>query len=361
MSLYKALIDFRDNEQGPFWVQQEDTENVVKVKSLNNNNRGKSLLSFNFYQSEFGKLFLEERHDYNDFYMNVALGGGYGNYNLVFVDEYYMREDEWSGGYIYRYFNDDNQKKFQKILSYFNLSWANQLKNNRDVDEKMFKFVQDNFERNINDITSEYTYRFDEALVEGMREDIKELICNKFVTYQIFERVCGESYYTTVDVLLNLWKKLEVPEDATILDFFRKLIEENDLQIEYDLSEDYYSYYRDRNFDSERFNREVERNLDSILEKIEEDMSSEDLIQIQKFYKLFDKLKISIDDWNKFPHQKTFGEKTEKVYRVTSFEEGKAVVVLGLIINSWTIRNLKKGKMNYEEFVNFLYHPELFD
>lgn len=361
MSLYKALIDFRDNEQGPFWVQQEDTENVVRVKSLNNNNRGKSLLSFNFYQNEFGKLFLEERHDYNDFYMNVALGVYGGYYSLVFVDESYMSDEEWNGGYIYQYFNDDNKKKFQKILSYFNLSWANQLKTNRDIDEKMFKFTQDNFERNISDITSEFARLFDDALVKGMREEIKSHICNKFVTYQIFERVCGESYYTTVDVLLNLWKKLEVPEDATILDFFRKLIEENDLQIEHDLSENYDSYFKDKNFDDEGFNRDVERNLDTILEKIEEDMSPEDIIQMQKFYKLFEKLGVSIDDWNGFPKQKTFNQENKKVYRIKGFEEGKAVVVLGQFVNSWTIQNGKKGKMTYDEFVNFLYHPELFD
>ena len=48
MSLYKALIDFRDNDNDPMWIKQEDTDDIVRVRSINKTKRGKSLLSLDF-------------------------------------------------------------------------------------------------------------------------------------------------------------------------------------------------------------------------------------------------------------------------------------------------------------------------
>ena len=59
MSLYKALIDFRDNENDPMWISQEDTDDVVRVKTLVKSNRGKSLLGLDFVQEQYLKLFWE--------------------------------------------------------------------------------------------------------------------------------------------------------------------------------------------------------------------------------------------------------------------------------------------------------------
>ena len=48
MSLYKALIDFRDNDNDPMWIRQEDTDDIVRVRSVNKTKRGKSLLFLDF-------------------------------------------------------------------------------------------------------------------------------------------------------------------------------------------------------------------------------------------------------------------------------------------------------------------------
>ena len=44
MSLYKALIDFRDNDNDPMWIRRYDDDNIVRVRSVNKTKRGKSLL-----------------------------------------------------------------------------------------------------------------------------------------------------------------------------------------------------------------------------------------------------------------------------------------------------------------------------
>jgi hypothetical protein len=107
MSLYKALIDFRDNDNDPMWIRQEDDDNIVRVRSVNKTKRGKSLLSLDFDNETYIKMFTDtdSRDNNNSYLINVALGRGYYG-DSVFIDTYYFGDEEMKEGMIFRYFSN---------------------------------------------------------------------------------------------------------------------------------------------------------------------------------------------------------------------------------------------------------------
>ena len=91
MSLYKALIDFRDNEKDPMWVKNSDDDGIVKIATVSGRNRGKSIIELYFSEEEFMSLFRDSKdNDYNNnnYYFNVAFGN-YRYYDSVFIDHGY--------------------------------------------------------------------------------------------------------------------------------------------------------------------------------------------------------------------------------------------------------------------------------
>ena len=111
MSLYQALIDFRDNENTPMWIRQEDVDDIIRVKTVNKNKRGKSLIMLDFVKDEYIEMFTnvskDELYSNNSYLINVALGGGYHGDGL-FIDTYYFGDEEMKEGYIFRYFSPEN-------------------------------------------------------------------------------------------------------------------------------------------------------------------------------------------------------------------------------------------------------------
>ena len=117
MSLYKALIDFRDNNNDPMWIKQADDEDIISVLTISKRDKGKSWLKMEFSQEEYVKMFIEDENDYsnNDMLISIAINRGYYS-DYVFIDPYYHGEEEMKEGYIFRYFSEDNLKKLESIL-----------------------------------------------------------------------------------------------------------------------------------------------------------------------------------------------------------------------------------------------------
>ena len=66
MSLYKALIDFRDNNNDPMWIKQADDEDIISVLTISKRDKGKSWLKMEFSQEEYVKMFIEDENDYSN-------------------------------------------------------------------------------------------------------------------------------------------------------------------------------------------------------------------------------------------------------------------------------------------------------
>ena len=71
-----------------------------------------------------------------------------------------------------------------------------------------------------------------------------------------------------------------------------------------------------------------------------------------------EKLNIRFEKWNDFPKEK--GRPGHK-FAVKGFDNGKIVVQYSNNSPNRTGGAMQTYKMGFEDFLNFLYHPELFD
>jgi hypothetical protein len=326
MELYQALVQFRDSNLGPFFVREADDDRIIKVIRVNEKNRGKSLVELRFTEEEYMSIFIDDKNNYNNNASVIAACESRYSGNL-FVDTYWG-DDEMRGGYPLHYLNEENLTLFKNIIKLVNPPLANfQIGNNEDVGE-FFEYVN-------------------------------KKLCGKFDNFGIIEKECKEVYLTTVSSLIYFWDKTKTPHEASLIDMFKNFVEQNNLEFDEDLYEDYYSYWSSENWDNYGFNREVNRILDRLHDKLVEDIDPEELEKMQKFYKLLDKLNYSAGQWNNFPVQKTFGKKNEnKIFRIEGFEDGKVKILHKPDKNNYY--GVEKMYVEVDDFYNFLYHPELF-
>jgi hypothetical protein len=353
MELYQALVQFRDSDIDPMFVREADDDNVVKIIKVAKN-RGKSLVELRFTEEEFMRIFIDDENDNSNTSGIIAACENKYSSNL-FVDSYWGRE-EMGGGYPFHYFNEENTQLLRNILKLVNPSLANfELRNT----EEAGAFFSKVFERESDDIADYYADYYDEALKAGCLDYVNRRLCGKFDNYGIMEKSCREHYVTTVDFLIDFWDSTGTPHDESIIEMFKNFVSKNNLEFDGDLWQDYWDYWDGNNWDGDSFNREVNRILDRLYNRLTEDMEPEELENMKKFYVMMDKLNIQIGNWSTFPKQKTFGKlDLNKIFQVSDFEDGKIKVLYKKDKNNF--HDIQKMLIPIEDFANFLYHPELF-
>jgi hypothetical protein len=353
MELYQALVQFRDSDIDPLFVREADDDRIVQIKRVGKN-RGKSLVELRFTEEEYMMLFIDDKNDYNNNAAVIAACESRYSGNL-FVDTYWG-DDEMRQGYTLHYFNEENLNLFKNIIKLVNPPLANfQIGNNEDVGE----FFYQNFSDEASEIGAYYADYYDKTLKAGCLEYVNKKLCDKFTNYGIIEKECRELYLTTVDLLIGFWDSTNTPHEASLIDMFKNFVEQNNLEFDEDLYEDYYAYWDNENWDGDGFNREVNRILDRLHDRLVEDIDPEELEKMQKFYKLLDKFNYSVGQWNNFTTQKTFGKKNEnRIFRIEGFEDGKIKILHKPDKNNY--HGVEKMYVEVDDFYNFLYHPELF-
>jgi hypothetical protein len=356
--LYQALKDFTEDLVTANFVRYEDDEDILRITRINEKNLGKSLVYLTFDTDDYVDLFSRHGDESNNSYLiRVAFQGGYYGGN-VFVDDYSMDYD-WDEGYLLHYFNNENLDRVKQIVKILrpSLSVENLTEHNDKVIE-ICKWLKNEFSNEIDSIIYDYSSEYDEALVKGLRQYVTNKLCNALLPLNIFEKKCTNLYMTTVAILLNTWDKSGEDKDAKLSDMLKTSIDILGIQFDEDLYEDYYAYFDSQNYDDEGFNRSVTWNLDKIMEKIE---NSDNIDSYRKNSEVLEKLsKLKYGEFNKwyeFPPQKTFGEKTPNKFIIQDVDDGKILI---------TYTDYEKNQFNqtikidYETFLNFLYHPELF-
>ena len=356
MSLYYKLIDFRDGKIDSTDLRRSDDSGVLRVGSVTNN-RSRSLITLNFDNLDYFKIIFPNDDNNNSYIINF-LFSYYGGGGSLFLDDYYFNDEEWDEGYIYDYFSEENKKLFKDILLKISPKNAMLLSDSENRREP-FIFIKNNFERYVDDIVSEYAHYYDECLQEGAKKYILNKSCNVLTNFGIFTKSCASKYFTTVGNLIKLWDNSSVNKDIdSFIDFLGEFVEENNLHIDEDLWEDYYSYYDSINFDSEGFNSRVTRYLEQISDKVDEDLDSEVFQKNIELSELMSKLDYKFGAWYNFPKSKNFGEKYDYIFRIDVIDNGKIECVFKR--RGDTYESIERFKMTKEEFTNFLNHPELF-
>ena len=107
MTLYESLKKFVDGEyESNFARDFNYSYDNLKFSKINENDLSKSIMYLMMDRQEFLKMIQDSNsyhHDNNEYYINVAVGGGY--YDRVFLDNY-SAEQDFVEGYIIRHFSD---------------------------------------------------------------------------------------------------------------------------------------------------------------------------------------------------------------------------------------------------------------
>lgn len=356
MGLLNALIDIKEGKLEPKMLLRFDSEDIVSIEKINKN-LGNCVVKLEFSEEQYVSIFYDTENEYynNSYYLRIAFGNYYRQYDYVFVDGSYMADEDWKQGYILTYFNDENIKKLREILKYISPKLSDFKIDDDTSKEEVSRLIGELFSREIDYIGHEYATLYDDALVVGMKEYVKRRLCDKLSYANIIEQYCASKYFTTVNFLIKLWEKTESTDDDNILEVLRKFIKNNDLEFDEDLAEDYYSYYDYSNFDSDGFNREVERQLDKIFDSVYEDKESYE--QNVKIMDILFKYNIKFDNWNEFPSQKFYGQKNyDYKFHPISISDGELSVAIQK--KEGGLYSTQRFTVPYDELNNFLLHPE---
>ena len=108
------------------------------------------------------------------------------------------------------------------------------------------------------------------------------------------------------------------------------------------------------------FKKPMKLEFEKIYEKLEESIGDETIEERRKFISLFSKLGIDPRRWSSFPKEKKFGSKSSDKFSVNGFDDDGRIIVLYSESGNFGGANVARYKMTYDQFLNFLYHPELF-
>lgn len=305
-----------------------------------NLDRGESIIEFTFKDfDDYREVF--DLSDDEKWFLDM-INSHYSDY--VYVDDY-----EWEAGYILRYFNDGNKTLLKEIMKYILPEYSNIDFDDDSAVEVMAKKLLKMFDSEISSIMNSYSMEMNRIAEIGVRNTIGSDLCEYFDSYGIKKigDECFDVYGTTVNQLINLYDKYN-PKNNTIKSLLFTITEDDGFTGGW--QENIYEMIEHNSFDNEKFNNDVNWELDKILSKIEDD----NLYVFDEYKELFDTIteKYKLGEWYKLPRDEDASFKINKI----SIED---------LTISVTIRN-KTGYKNYilegiDDFYSLLYNYKLFD
>ena len=301
---------------------------------------GQSQIIIDFGDDEnFFKIFDVSEDDI--WFMN-AINSHYSDYE--FIDSYTVEED-WKEGYIvFGDLNDENKEKLEQIAELILPSKEFDL-NSDEYRQELSAVLLDLFERETDNILSDYFVEKNREMSITARESIEKEI-DKVLEDSGFKLKRRYDRIVTTAANLIMWSTKLGINKTDVISLVNQIVENNGGSMG-GWAEDQYEYQDYENFDSESFNREVERQFDSILEKIEDDGT-----QINDFISLRKKIlsKYNIGKWYELPKDKSIQ------FKIKNFDKDNMQIVVDLRLPTGFITR----KFNEEQFNYLLYQPELF-
>jgi hypothetical protein len=206
-----------------------------------------------------------------------------GRYSYDYDFDMWRYEEDWKEGYVVDSFKDENIEITNKILKLIDPNLH--LGNNETDSSEISKLLGTMFPDEVSDITYEYGRYDDECSSRAVQKQLMDETNDPFRNFGIIQKQHAYKFVTSVNILLNLYKMLNAEDED--LKGMLKLLYENYGGITvggwYDLE---YNVYCD-DYDTEGFQGEVKRNLNKMLEKVEEEF---DGVDQEEFNKMYDKV-----------------------------------------------------------------------
>jgi len=326
----KGKINSRELEDSDDAILQ------VKVSDI----LGQSAIVIDFGDDE--KFFKNFDVSEDDMWFMNSISSSYSDYE--FIDSYTVEED-WKEGYIvFGDLNDENREKLKQIGEILISSKEFNL-NSEEYRQELSTTLLDLFERETDNILSDYFVEKNREMSVTARESIEKEI-NDVLESAGFTLKRSYNEIVTTPANLLMWSARLGINKSDVISLFNQIVENNGGSIG-GWAEDQYEYQDSDNFDSDSFNNEVERQLDSIIEKLDEDVNVTEFLEFRK--KILSKY--DIGKVYELPKDKSLK------FRIKNFDKDNIQVVVEIGGPKGAITR----KFNEEQFNNLLYQPELFD
>ena len=318
----------------------ESDSSIYGVETKEPLGQSKIVIDFGDDENFFKNFEISE----DDIWFMNAINSHYSDYE--FIDSYTVEED-WKEGYIvFGDLNDENKEKLQQIAELILPSKEFDL-NSDEYRQELSATLLDLFERETDNILSDYFVEKNREMSVTARESIEKEI-DGVLESSGFKLVRKYDIIATTAANLVMWSTRLGINKTDVISLFNQIMENNGGNMG-GWAEDQYEYQDYDNFDSDSFNREVERQFDSILEKIEDDGTQiNEFIDLRK--RILSKYKINV--WYELPKDK------KKSFRIKGFDKDDMTVSVELRLPP---TGFITRKFNEEQLNNFLYQPELFD
>lgn len=275
-----------------------------------------------------------------------AVTSYYSDYE--FMDSY-TGEEDWKEGYIvYGFLNDENKKLLQKICSvvlpdlqvnFEELSYEDK--------QKINKTLIDLFPDEIDAIITDYVVEVNSEATQVARDRTSKEI-NDALENGGFELIQNYDRVKTTVANFIMWSHLTKLTKIDAISLFNRIIDKTNRSRIGGWYENTYEFRDDEYFDTESFNREVERQFEKILEELEDEENP--ISEYLEFKKRISD-KFSSGKWYDLPKNKTIKFKIESINRDQTIK-----VRVGKNMVGDKVFNLTE-----EQFYQLLYQPQLFD
>ena len=343
-SIYSALLMMSKGEKIDRW-ELSRLDDLVSDVRYNQKSPENSMITIKFddYNSYF-ELF--DLNEYDVSFCNRLFGGGYySSENEFYYND--MGDSDWREGYLMYEFNQENLNKVKEMVTLLSPEIS-------DMDRQSFNEVAsailyDTFNYEVDEIIYEYVNLKNQCSERSARKDIESELGDPFMTYGIFEKTPFRIYVTTIKVLLSLFKMSGKKNGSIkdVLSFFTK-------QKSVGPYEEYRFEFGCYDFDDESFQKEVEKQLEKMSEKL---YDSDMFVDIEKYREIIKKV-LSV-----YPINKTFRLPVdkEKTFRILKVDPKTNRIIVEYTNYKGLKGKKEKRSFSLEEFFNFLYTPELFE
>jgi hypothetical protein len=272
-----------------------------------------------------------------------------GYYDYSYDYDSYRYEEDWREGYIIRQFSPENLNLVKEILRLVN---PTMILHDDETDTglgNIATYLNKRFD-DIDYIISEYASLTQDCVRRAVIDVLKNETKNPFKKLGIIETYGDYKFKTTLGVLIHWYdtldaKDFEIPE---LLGTMLKKYDRTDRGGWYELE---YNAWCD-DFDWDSFHKETARQLNDILEKVEEDLSED--VNFERYNELFNIVEKlgGFGRWIKIP-----SKKIEVYFSNIDIKTGK----LSFTSRKPNHPSEDRSVDNVEDLNLSLYHPELFE
>lgn len=334
-------------------IKNGELKGKVEIDDLNiepiqvsTSNPSKSMVTLRFDIDEYLKIFTLGDYDEN-FILSL-----FSSYNTWTFRDWSTYSEDFDEGYIVGSFNEENFILLSKICSFISpkITIEKLRIGHYDTMKEISKKLDNLFNREVQNIISEYESVSEQCIYDTAKHDIESDLCNILERYFIYKKsnACFYKYVTSVNNLIRLYGKVK-RKTKSISELLKTLLEMDNVGFSYEELQGY-GECSTKMWEDSRFQQESKKELEKILEKIEE---GSDFKNLQEFNKISNELtkKFEFGMYYNLPKD----DSKEIVFHRIDPEDNKIVYTLR---DSKKYTQTKSGKGDWEQVKLLLYHPE---